>query len=67
MSGGAERRSDPMVDMFEHYKRQADNKNFLRFMSRVGRNSKCPCGSGIKYKRCHMKFVEEKRKGVDLT
>lgn len=24
-------------------------------MSKVGRNDPCPCGSGIKYKRCHEK------------
>ena len=22
---------------------------------KVGRNEKCPCGSGIKYKKCHGK------------
>jgi preprotein translocase subunit SecA len=24
---------------------------------RVGRNEACPCGSGLKYKHCHGKFV----------
>ena len=27
--------------------------------SHVQRNDPCPCGSGIKYKRCHMCVVEE--------
>jgi uncharacterized protein YchJ len=22
--------------------------------SEIGRNEKCPCGSGLKYKRCHL-------------
>src|ERR1700719_168730 len=22
-------------------------------MSKIGRNERCPCGSGVKYKRCH--------------
>jgi len=26
-----------------------------RGSSRVGRNDPCPCGSGKKYKQCHMK------------
>ena len=25
---------------------------------RCGRNQPCPCGSGLKYKRCHARFVE---------
>lgn len=28
-------------------------------ISRIGRNSSCPCGSGRKYKRCHLGLVEE--------
>ena len=24
---------------------------------RVGRNEPCPCGSGLKYKHCHGKFI----------
>src|SRR5947208_1188983 len=27
--------------------------------SGVQRNSPCPCGSGMKYKRCHLRAVEE--------
>ena len=26
---------------------------------RVGRNDPCPCGSGKKYKNCHMKFDQQ--------
>lgn len=28
-------------------------------VSGIGRNSQCPCGSGLKYKKCHMSTVEE--------
>ncbi|MEQ8155481.1 MAG: SEC-C metal-binding domain-containing protein, partial [Clostridiaceae bacterium] len=28
----------------------------------LGRNDKCWCGSGIKYKKCHMEFDERLRK-----
>jgi preprotein translocase subunit SecA len=28
-------------------------KPFKRNMPKVGRNDPCPCGSGLKYKRCH--------------
>ena len=27
-------------------------------IGRVGRNEACPCGSGLKYKRCHGRSVE---------
>ncbi|MDP6101823.1 MAG: SEC-C metal-binding domain-containing protein [Dehalococcoidia bacterium] len=31
-----------------------EEKRFiLRQHGKVGRNDKCPCGSGKKYKRCH--------------
>jgi len=30
----------------------------------VGRNAQCPCGSGLKYKRCHGKGSE--KKGLDF-
>ncbi|MDO8565315.1 MAG: SEC-C domain-containing protein [bacterium] len=36
---------------------------------KVGRNEKCPCGSGLKYKNCHMNKRQEVgvlRKGYDL-
>ena len=31
-------------------KKQAEEKNEFK---KVGRNEKCPCGSGKKYKHCH--------------
>ncbi len=30
-------------------------------MERVGRNDPCPCGSGKKYKNCHMDKEEHKK------
>ena len=30
-----------------------EKKNIIRKHGKIGRNSKCPCGSGKKYKRCH--------------
>ena len=31
-----------------------DKRNVHRMVDRkIGRNEKCPCGSGRKYKRCH--------------
>jgi hypothetical protein len=29
-----------------------DEKPFVREDAKVGRNDKCPCGSGLKYKKC---------------
>lgn len=31
-------------------------------MSKTGRNDPCPCGSGKKYKKCHMSLNDEKQK-----
>ena len=28
---------------------------FVRLGKKVGRNEKCPCGSGLKYKKCCLK------------
>ena len=27
---------------------------------KIGRNAPCPCGSGLKYKRCHMRKFERR-------
>ena len=35
--------------------------------SGVQRNSPCPCGSGMKYKRCHLRAVEEISRKVGLV
>jgi SEC-C motif len=34
--------------------------------AKLGRNKICPCGSGGKYKRCHLPTIDKIRKGVPL-
>ena len=36
----------------------------LRDMRKSGRNQPCPCGSGAKYKRCHLAEVEQGTRGA---
>ena len=35
--------------------RRSDDRRFREMTQgrKVGRNESCPCGSGVKYKRCH--------------
>lgn len=33
----------------------------------IGRNDTCPCGRGLKFKRCHAATVERVRKGVEAS
>jgi len=35
-------------------------KTLKRAYGKTGRNAPCPCGSGKKYKHCHMREVERK-------
>ncbi|HFL8824332.1 MAG TPA: preprotein translocase subunit SecA [Candidatus Azoamicus sp. OHIO1] len=41
----------------ENISKLIDNKPFIRDIRKIGRNSVCYCGSNIKYKKCHGKFV----------
>jgi len=36
---------------------QASQETFVREGQKVGRNDPCPCGSGLKYKKCHGKLT----------
>ena len=36
----------------------------LQSMRKAGRNQPCPCGSGAKYKRCHLAEVEQGTRGT---
>ena len=36
----------------------------LQSMRKTGRNQPCPCGSGAKYKRCHLAEVEQGTRGI---
>ena len=37
-------------------------KPFVRTQPKIGRNDKCLCGSGLKYKRCCLNKVQEEKK-----
>jgi preprotein translocase subunit SecA len=39
-------------DIFQEDKQQDKKKPVTRDMPKVGRNDPCPCGSGLKYKKC---------------
>lgn len=41
-------------------KRGKNAVTLKRAYPKVGRNDACPCGSGKKYKNCHMREVERK-------
>jgi uncharacterized protein len=48
------RRGQPADRVMEILAREENQKNFRQeFSTRVGRNDPCPCGSGLKFKRCH--------------
>jgi len=32
-------------------------KQLKRLPPRVGRNEPCPCGSGLKFKKCHLRIL----------
>ena len=38
--------------MLKH-KLHTENEAFIQKYGEIQRSSRCPCGSGIKYKRCH--------------
>jgi hypothetical protein len=43
-----------MIDVGEELRRkEVSSRRNLTRMKKIGRNQKCPCGSGKKYKRCH--------------
>ena len=33
-----------------------NNNNLKMFFFDIGRNDPCPCGSGLKFKKCHGKY-----------
>ncbi len=37
-----------------------NGESITRISSKVGRNEPCPCGSGKKYKNCHLKLDENR-------
>ena len=38
-----------------------NQKNYSERLKKIGRNAPCPCGSGKKYKKCHL-LKDEKAK-----
>ena len=43
-------------------RRRAKPETFKRDVPKVGRNEKCPCGSGKKYKQCHLRIDAAKER-----
>ena len=37
----------------EDVQQEAQQGTYVREHPKVGRNEPCPCGSGLKYKKCH--------------
>jgi len=49
-----------LMDDQEATKQQAHpptKKQLRRNPTRVGRNEPCPCGSGLKFKKCHLRIL----------
>ena len=44
---------------------QNPSEPIVRAGPRVGRNDPCPCGSGKKYKKCHLPQEEGTAAGAD--
>jgi hypothetical protein len=39
----------------------------LKEHRKIGRNQRCPCGSGRKFKKCHNEKVEQIRRGLEAS
>ena len=44
-------------EMKKYYKEQKNSGTYINPNAKVGRNDPCPCGSGLKYKKCCGKHV----------
>ena len=42
-----------LVSNNKNNEREGESTSSRRIISKIGRNEKCPCGSGKKYKQCH--------------
>lgn len=47
--------------------RESDSKPFTRSGRKIGRNDKCHCGSGKKFKNCHQKIEHETQEKMVLA
>ncbi len=50
----AEVRALPVPEQAEHIEMAVPPTLPQRVRGKIGRNEKCPCGSGKKFKRCHL-------------
>lgn len=48
---------DVLEKIATEYTQKNIKRQIITFDKKVGRNNPCPCGSGLKYKRCHGKDV----------
>ena len=58
----AEKREN--IPMSTNRDEESVSKTVVRRGEKIGRNDPCPCGSGLKYKKCHSSFddkIEEYR------
>jgi len=55
------RQSQAAIALEEKRKRRRVNKRANAVWLRAGRNQKCPCGSGVKFKKCHLPIVARYR------
>lgn len=44
-----------------------EKEKLLRMFATLGRNDKCICGTGKKYKKCHLPLVEKVKRAGDKT
>lgn len=53
--------ADTMVEY-----RDANDQPLMRTVPKVGRNDRCPCGSGLKYKNCHGRRDKNKEQEFNI-
>lgn len=54
-----EKRQKRWKEEDERAERRVFENYLLENYKQIGRNDKCPCGSGKKYKKCHLPWVED--------
>lgn len=40
----------------DYLKKQRESRQMRSHHGKIGRNQSCPCGSGLKFKKCHGRF-----------
>lgn len=54
-----EERQERWKEEDENAERRSLEQFLIEHHNRIGRNEKCPCGSGKKFKKCHLPWVED--------